>query len=65
MSSLIVEFFDEDLYCMHCGEITRGIVVEHSAMIRCDQCGDPLFDARGLDGGHVVILELEKEETRH
>lgn len=65
MSDNNVEFFDEDLICMHCEETTRGLVYEHSAMITCDMCGQPMFDARGLEGGHVVILSLEEEETRH
>lgn len=66
MSDASVEFFDEDLICMHCEEITRGLVYEHSAMITCDMCGEAMFDARGIVGGSsVVIFELEEEETRH
>ena len=60
-----VEFFDEDLICMHCNQVTRVLVYEHSAKITCDMCGEALFDATGLDGGHVVILNLEEEDTRH
>ena len=54
-----VFFFDTHVRCLHCNESTQGVVWAQSARIDCDQCGEPLFDATEMDGGTLVILELD------
>jgi len=58
-----VEFFEEDVICHHCEELTRGIVEQHSAQIICSVCADVIFDARGIGGGSVFMLTLEDESV--
>jgi len=59
----LVEFFGDDITCLHCKQVTRGFVYEHSGMIICSECDEALFDASDMDGGTVVILQLEDERV--
>jgi len=58
-----IEFFKSSVICHHCGADTNGLVWEHSARIDCDDCGEALFDAGEMDGGTVIILELDENGT--
>jgi len=55
----IVEFFTEDVTCLNCKQHTRGLVYEHSGQIICTECEEPIFDAADVDGGTLVILQLD------
>ena len=59
-----VFFFEDYVRCSQCGKDTLGVVWEKSGRIDCDQCGEAMLDATEMDGGTVIILELE-DETFH
>ena len=56
-----VEFFLDDITCLHCNSATKGIVFERTGQILCTECDEAIFDAADVDGGTVVILQLDDE----
>lgn len=61
----VVEFFAEDVTCLHCNEPTRGLIYEHSGEIVCCNCNKSILDASDVDGGTVVILQLDDDGMMH